>query len=342
MPKSIPYKVLKILGPMMETHICKIECKDGGHGTGFFCNIPYDWGILKVLMTNNHVLNKDDILPNKKINFSINDEKIHYEIEIDNSRKTYTNKDYDVTIIEIKENDKLDKNSFFDIDNQIFNKNIIEIYRNMQIYLLHYPKGEQMEYSIGIIKNICADKYNIHHLCNSNSGSSGGPIINSMNFQVLGIHKGGAGGAKNYNVGTLLKEPIENFNEENNKKEKLNKAENKKNKENKIKDNNEKKEEINESENKEELNDEIKIQYNIKDIEYSKDIRIFGDEFVKNNKYICKIIINKKEFELYSHLNNNLNDAIIEIKLKGINKINNISNMFKGEYNLLDIIIFFT
>ena len=73
-------------------------------------------------MTNNHVLNKDDILPNKIINFSINDGLNNYKIEIDESRKTYTNEDYDVTIIEIKEKDKIDKNSFFDIDNQLFKK----------------------------------------------------------------------------------------------------------------------------------------------------------------------------------------------------------------------------
>ena len=36
MPKSIPHKVSKILGQMMETQICKIECKDGGMGQDFF------------------------------------------------------------------------------------------------------------------------------------------------------------------------------------------------------------------------------------------------------------------------------------------------------------------
>ena len=219
MPKSAPLEVLENLIPLMKTHICRIECKDGGHGTGFFCNIPYGWNsFIKVLMTNNHVLDKDDILPNKTIKFSINDGKKEYKIEIDNSRKTYTNKEYDVTIIEIKENDNLDQNSFFDIDKQIFNENAIEKYANKQIYLLHYPKGERMEYSMGVIKGICEDNYNIQHLCDSSGGSSGAPIINRTNYQVLGIHKGGAKSGNNFNVGTLLKEPIEMFNKENNNK----------------------------------------------------------------------------------------------------------------------------
>lgn len=200
----------------MENQLCKIHCNDGAHGTGFFCNIPYGWNnTLKVLITNNHVLNNEDISIGKKVRFSINNEMNYYEIQIDKSRKKYTNEEYDVTIIEIKETDKLDKKSFFDIDNQVFEENPNAIFRNKQIFLLHYPKGIKMEYSIGLIKNIFEDNYTIQHLCDSSGGSSGGPIINSINFQVLGIHKGGAKEGKNFNVGTLLKEPIEKFNEEN-------------------------------------------------------------------------------------------------------------------------------
>ena len=72
-----------------------------------------------------------------------------------------------------------------------------------------------MEYSMGLIKNIDKDNYTISYLCDSNSGSSGGPIINSTYFQVIGIHKEGAKEAKNYNLGTFLKEPLEQFNGKN-------------------------------------------------------------------------------------------------------------------------------
>ena len=148
MPKSIPLQIMEILVPKLKKQICKIKLNDGGHGTGFFCNISYDYNsILKVMITNNHVLNKNDLSIGKKINFSINNDKIDYEIEIDELRRIYTNEQYDITIIEIKQNDKLDQISFFDIDNQIFDDNFKEIYKNMQIYLLHYPKGSQMEYS---------------------------------------------------------------------------------------------------------------------------------------------------------------------------------------------------
>jgi len=48
----------------------------------------------------------------------------------------------------------LENKSLFDIDNQIFEENPKKIFQNMQIFLLHYPKGNKMEYSIGLIKNI--------------------------------------------------------------------------------------------------------------------------------------------------------------------------------------------
>ena len=70
-PRSIPLEALEILIEKMKTSICKISCNNGGNGTGFFCNISFGWTNVKVLMTNNHILNKEDISIGQKINFSI-------------------------------------------------------------------------------------------------------------------------------------------------------------------------------------------------------------------------------------------------------------------------------
>ena len=223
LPKVILAKQMKILLNLLETNICKIYCNDGSgsHGTGFFCNIEIGWNKnMKVLMTNNHVLDVNSIKPGQTVKFSINNDIKYYNILIDKSRRTYTNEFYDVTIIEIKEEDKINEISFFELDKQIFKENSDEIFRNTQIYLLHYPKGLEMEISIGVIKTISKDNQKIQHLCDTSEGSSGSPIINKDNLQVIGIHKGGAEGAKNYNLGTLLKEPIELFKQEIEKKEK--------------------------------------------------------------------------------------------------------------------------
>ena len=57
----------KILS-QMENCICKIY-QNGKKGTGFFCKIPFPDknNLLNVMITNNHVLNQNDIENNKVI-----------------------------------------------------------------------------------------------------------------------------------------------------------------------------------------------------------------------------------------------------------------------------------
>ena len=72
---------------------------DGSKHTGFFCKIPYiNNKELKVLITNNHLIN----LKMDKIIISINNDNEIKEIEL-NNRIKYINKEYDITIIEMKE-----------------------------------------------------------------------------------------------------------------------------------------------------------------------------------------------------------------------------------------------
>ena len=216
-PDDVPFDILKIIIKQIETSICKIRCQDGGNGTGFFCIIPFPdkFHQIPVLMTNHHVISEDDLGKNNKIKFTINNDKLSFEITIDDFRKIYTNKSYDVTIIEIKENDNLDMNSFLEIDDQIFNDNPNDIYRGKTIYLIGYPKGGKPKNANGLIKDINENTYDIRHFCRSEPGSSGCPILNLNNNRVIGIHKGAAKKGQNWNLGTLLKEPIKDFKDKN-------------------------------------------------------------------------------------------------------------------------------
>ena len=61
--------------------------------------------------------------------------------------------------------------------------------------------------------------------------------------------------------------------------------------------------------------------------------KLFGERFVKNNKNVCKMIINNKKEEICSYLPNYheyLNKGILEIKLINIKMISDISFMFSG------------
>jgi len=78
---------------------------------------------------------------------------------------------------------------------------------------------------------------------------------------------------------------------------------------------------------------EIDIIYNIN----TKNINIFGYDFVKNNKNICKMIINNKEYEIAEKYNVQSIDEILKIRLKDINKVINMKGMFYGCSSLLSL-----
>ena len=71
----------------------------------------------------------------------------------------------------------------------------------------------------------------------------------------------------------------------------------------------------------------ILIQYKIDE----KRIKIFGNEFVKNNKNKCKMKICNIEYEITAEYNaENYNNNKLEIKLIGIDNITDASHMFNG------------
>ena len=88
---------------------------------------------------------------------------------------------------------------------------------------------------------------------------------------------------------------------------------------------------------KEEINDELVIKYHISNND--KNLNIFGSEFVKRNKYLCKIIHEDKEYELTDIFKiENYNNNYLKIKLKGLKNITDMSYMFYNCSSLLSII----
>ena len=210
-PIPVSLEGIKKILFQMENCICKIYLNNGEIGTGFFCKIPFNNNLLPVLITNNHVLNENDIDNNKIIKLMINN-KVK-KIEIDNSRKKYTNSDknIDITIIEIKpEKDGI--NNYLEIDEEDINKekDIIELeYQKKSIYIMHYP-NEVLSVSYGIINDIIDNK-TINHYCNTEEGSSGSPILSLKTLKVIGIHYGSSQKNK-INYGTFIKYGIDEFN----------------------------------------------------------------------------------------------------------------------------------
>ena len=193
----------KILN-QMKNCVCKIKIKNV-YGTGFFCKIPN----MNYLMTNYHVIDEKCINENKAINILLNDDKEALALDLTLKREKYFNKEYD---IELKENDGIKE--YLELDDNLFKNNEKIYYEQKSIYILHYIYGKNICASYGILNRI--NKYDIIHICSTDSGSSGSPIINLENNKVIGIHKEGSFNF-NFNKGTLLNYPLNDFIQKNKK-----------------------------------------------------------------------------------------------------------------------------
>ena len=212
-PNLFSFESNKKINEQMEKCICKVKIGNE-QGTGFFCQIPFPKinNILPVLIISNHM--HDSKLLNEEISIYIESEKEIKKLNL-NGRKFYTNKEYDATIIEIKEKDNI--KNFLELDDLIIEDIISGDERNNNkyidetIYIIQYPEGK-LSVSYGILHEIYEDKpYNFNHRCSTRKGSSGSPILNTNN-KILGIHKEGY---NNYNLGTFLSYPIKEFIQQN-------------------------------------------------------------------------------------------------------------------------------
>ena len=209
--RPISYEKTQTILKQMKNCICHIKM-DNIKGTGAFCKIPYPDknNLLPVLITNNHII-KEEILhkEDSQIIIYIKGENKDRYIEL-NDRIKYTNESYDITIIELKEKDEI--NNYLELDENIINEGYIKGYINEPIYIIQYPK-EELSVSFGLLDNIAiGNEYNFKHLCSTENGSSGSPILNIKNNKLIGIHIGGILNNKyNYNLGFFLNFAIKDF-----------------------------------------------------------------------------------------------------------------------------------
>ena len=324
-PKSIAIERNEIISEQIKNNICKICLKDGNKGKGFFCKIPFPnkLNLLPVFITNNHIIDEKYLNDEKELKIKINDDEIIKIINIEN-RYRYTNQNYDITIIEINENiDKI--NNYLEIDYNIFNENEFN-YISKSINILHYPNHLEVENSTLLYEtlnnNMINNKNNIFkdNYCEEYD-LTGSPILNLSNNKVIGIHRQKEN--KNCYIASFLYDAIKEFI----KKYNENKIEI-----NKIIENNYIHKRIIENDT-----NEITIKYKF---DNDRKIRLFGYNFVLNNKKNCTIIINGEEQELSEWLeikSNMMNKYILEIKLKGIKNITNMSYMFSKCSSLISV-----
>ena len=187
----------------MEKSMCKISFKKiennelkEGKGSGFFCEIS-DFPIKYALFISNHILNESSI-DIGNTNFEYSSEKpLYKEIKITEKRKVITNEELDYTCIELFEMD--DIKDYFKIEPFLL-KYSVEVFKNNDIFILQFPKGNDISFSDGKILDFKDNK--IFHNASTENGSSGSPIIRRCKDNyIIGLHKGVNKNNK-YNLGT--------------------------------------------------------------------------------------------------------------------------------------------
>ena len=195
----------------MKKCICKIYGKNEMCSTGFFCKIPFPDAqhLMPVLVTTDFAIDAEKLTTK----ISLNDENEFRELKLD-KRKLLMNRKLNCAIIELLPDDKI--NDFLELDESVFKGMGAEVdefyYRKKSVYLLQYLRGEKVAMNSGTIKR--KDDNKIMHLCNTEMGSSGAPILLLDNCKVLGFH---LGSSKQFdeNFGILLQFPINEFNKKN-------------------------------------------------------------------------------------------------------------------------------
>ena len=147
----------------MTNCICKIQINEN-YGTGFFCNIPFENNETKnFLITNYHILKENEYNNIKVINLFLNDDNEMKTINPKTKRLTFFNEKYDITFIEIKEEDQI--KFFLELDDKLFLDKTEAIYENKSIYIIQYPKGKNAVVSYGLLTGL--DNYEIKHKCST-------------------------------------------------------------------------------------------------------------------------------------------------------------------------------
>ena len=201
----------KTLKEQIDNNICKIISNQKEKGYGFLCKIPKLE--IKLLITNSKIIGKEDIKNNLK-NIELKQNK-NPSLFLDNTNNYIINEDFDISIIEIKNNNSnLNDYNYIEIDENILNNNYN--YINEYIFILNYSFFNA-KYIIEKIKtNEEKNGINNYNFYNKNKTNTFLLILCQSNYKIMGIHNDGV------YLKTILKDIYEKKSEiENNEDNKI-------------------------------------------------------------------------------------------------------------------------
>ena len=184
--------------------ICEIQSNTGKYiGIGFFCkyNIPTTNNALTIMITS-YILDIDDFFTHNQIILNLIMSKRNITLNIDNNRKYYFYREYNISIIEIKETE-LQFTSLLELNDGLYN--------NLnQIYLIYYGiNRKHEEFYPGNITSYNEDTFLFTNSYNKKDIKEivGCPILDNE-YRIIGIT---TTSQYNYNQGKFLTKPLEDF-----------------------------------------------------------------------------------------------------------------------------------
>ena len=105
-------------------------------------------------------MGQDNILSNNYFSIYLDNDKKTKRIQLDNNRLMYTNEKFDITIIEIKDNGKLN-NKYLELDDEIMNyfqsnkedgfNYLSDLYSNKSIYSVFHGVDLEKNFMIKVL-----------------------------------------------------------------------------------------------------------------------------------------------------------------------------------------------
>ncbi len=164
-----------------------IDNEDEDKGFGFLSLSPSTK--TKILITNSKCIKEEIIKEQKGIKLTRLNSHYYNIIDTKIERAYYINEKYNISIIEIKDEDHLElfKNiTYLEYDVNMNNKNLKAEYKDKNIYI-PYKEKDKKEYPVGKIKSI--DERIIKHNCNNiDENNSYFPILLVNNLKVIGFN----------------------------------------------------------------------------------------------------------------------------------------------------------
>jgi len=173
-----PIPVQRLL--FKKNSICLIQASKG-MGTGFFIKFPFPsfdhplYGI----MTNNHVLDAEQLSPHSYFTIVADSSERRHRIFIDDNLFLFTSELIDVTFVQLHQDVIRRINPEFLYPGQ-------DSHKEDRVVVLQHPHGGELSFSQGMILSDWGFDY--LHTCSTDYGSSGSPLLNNY-FEVVGIHK---------------------------------------------------------------------------------------------------------------------------------------------------------